>query len=100
MKSFLSFLKTTVLGVLLVIIPVFLIYLVLTEAVDTVIAVVQPVVEVFPCDWVLSEGEARFLALGLLLALCFITGLATRTRTGISAGNWMERTVLHRVPGY
>jgi uncharacterized membrane protein len=100
MKSPFSFFKTTLLGGLLVIIPVFLVYLLLAEAVDTLVAVVQPVVEMFPGDWVLSEREARFLALGLLLALCFLTGLATRTRMGISAGSWMERTVLHRVPGY
>jgi len=99
-KSFISFLKTTILGGLLVIIPVFLVYMVLGEVVDTLIAVVQPVIEMFPGDWVLSEREARFLALGLLLALCFLTGLATRTRMGISAGKWMERTVLQRVPGY
>jgi uncharacterized membrane protein len=100
MKSSFSFFKTTLLGGLLVIVPLFLVYLVLAEAVDTLVAVVQPIVEMFPGDWISSEREARFLALGILLALCFFTGLVTRTRMGISVGHWMERTILHRVPGY
>jgi len=100
MKSSLSFFKSTILGGLLVIVPLFLVYLLLAEAVETLIAIVEPVVEMFPGDWALSAFQARFLALGILVGLCFLTGLATRTRKGIDTGHWMERTVLHRVPGY
>lgn len=100
MKGFLSFVRTTVLGGLLVIVPLFLVLLVLTEAVDMVIAVVHPFAVMLPGDWVASERVARFLALGILLGLCFLIGLATRTRRGVSTGHWMERTVLQRVPGY
>jgi uncharacterized membrane protein len=99
-KSFLNFLKTTILGGLLVIVPLFLVFLVLTEAVDMVIAVVHPFAVMLPGEWVASERVARFLALGILLGLCFLIGLATRTRRGVSSGRWMERTVLQRVPGY
>jgi len=100
MKSSFSFFKTTVLGGLLVIVPLFLVYLVLAEAVGVLVAVVQPITEILPGDWVSTEREARFLALGILLALCFFTGLVTRTRLGIAIGHWMERTILQRVPGY
>jgi uncharacterized membrane protein len=100
MKAFLSFLKTTVLGGLLVFIPLFLIYLVLEEAVDSIIGVLQPIAGILPSDWVASERQARLLALGILLALFFVAGVVTRTRMGIGVGHWIERTILHRVPGY
>jgi len=99
-KSFLSFLKTTILGGGLVIIPLVVVYLVLAEAVDLLVAVVQPVAEMLPADWIGTESEARIVALFLLLILCFCTGLLTRTHLGANVGSWMERTVLQRMPGY
>jgi len=100
MKGLFTFFKTTVLGGLLVVIPLFLVYVILAEAVDLLVGVVQPIAEMLPGDWISSEREGRILALVILLALCFLTGLVTRTRLGISTGKWMERTVLHRMPGY
>jgi uncharacterized membrane protein len=99
-KSPFSFFKSTLLGGLLVIIPIFLLYLILDEAVDTVVAVLQPIAEMLPGDWATSERGARFLALGILLAGCFLTGLVTRTPLGVRTGLWVERTILNRVPGY
>jgi uncharacterized membrane protein len=99
-KGLFTFLKTTILGGLLVIIPLFLVYLILAEAVDLLVSIVQPIAEMLPKDWIETEREARILSFLLLVALCFLTGLVTRTHIGISVGNWLERTVLHRMPGY
>jgi len=100
MKSFFFFFKTTVLGGILVIVPLVIVLMVVSEAVEMLVSIVQPIAERLPGDWVTSEREARFLALFILLVLCFLTGLMTRTRLGTSAGHWIERTVLHRIPGY
>jgi uncharacterized membrane protein len=100
MKAFFTFFKTTVLGGLLVIIPLFLVYLILAEAVDTFVAILQPAANMLPKGWVGSELEARILAFLVLLLLCFLTGLMFRTRTVASAGSWFERSFLHRLPGY
>jgi uncharacterized membrane protein len=100
MKSLFTFLKTTILGGIFVIVPLVLVYVVLAEAVDMVLAIVQPVAGMVPKDWVLNESLARLLAALFILAVAFLTGLVTRTRTGVRAGSWFERTVLHRMPGY
>jgi uncharacterized membrane protein len=100
MKGLFTFFKTTVLGGLLIVIPLVLVYLILAEAVDLLVAVVQPVAEMLPKDWIHTELEARITAALLLVALAFLMGLVTRTRLGISTGSWMERTVLQRIPGY
>jgi len=100
MKAFFTFLKTTILGGLLVIVPLVLVLLIVVEAVDLLVAVVQPVAEMLPRDWIETERQARILAFFLLLGLCFLTGLATQSRSGKGAGRWVERTVLQRLPGY
>jgi uncharacterized membrane protein len=100
MKAFFTFLKTTILGGIFVIVPFFVVYLILAEAVDMLVSFVLPIAGMLPKDWVGSEREARILAILSLLTLSFVTGLAFRTRMGVSAGVWFERTVLHRLPGY
>ncbi|MEI6085602.1 MAG: DUF502 domain-containing protein, partial [Verrucomicrobiota bacterium] len=40
------------------------------------------------------------VALGVLLAICFVTGLLVRTRPVQRLGQWLERYLLEPVPGY
>lgn len=100
MKSFFSFLKTTVIGGFLIIIPLLLVYFVLAEAVEMLVAITQPVAEMLPGDWIDNEREARILALLVLIGSCFIAGLVMKTRVGGSSGHWLEKHILTRLPGY
>lgn len=100
MKSFFTFFKTTVLGGLLVIIPLLLVYFVLAEAVDLLIAVTQPIAKMLPGDWINTEREARILAFLIILGSCFAAGMVTKTRVGAGSGRWLEKRILQKVPGY
>jgi uncharacterized membrane protein len=40
------------------------------------------------------------VALGLLLLICFLVGLITRTRSGQRVGHWISENVLSRIPGF
>jgi uncharacterized membrane protein len=42
----------------------------------------------------------RIVAFLLLVAVCFVAGLAVRTGPGLRAKNALERTLLERIPGY
>jgi len=87
-------------GGLLVVIPLFIVYLLIAEVVRFVTSMVQPVAEMLPWEAKLSAIGESLLSLVILIALCFATGLAMRTRVGAGTGAWLENRVLHRLPGY
>ena len=48
MKNLLEFLKTTAMGGLFVLLPVLLLYLLLSEALDLIVALATPIADLFP----------------------------------------------------
>ena len=59
-------------------------------------SLVRPVAALLP-DWIPAE---RLLSLLLVLALCFLVGVAMRTRAGRLARERVERNLFERLPGY
>jgi uncharacterized membrane protein len=100
MKDLMQFIKSTLAGGFFVILPIALLWLILTEVIGLMDMVVQPVVELLPVDRLGGIDIARFIGLAVLLLLCFLTGAAVRTRLGSAIKGWMERGILNRVPGY
>lgn len=100
MKRLAEFLKTTALGGLFVILPVLLLYLLLAEAVDLIIMVATPIADLFPAGTFDDLEFPGVLALLLLLGVSFLIGLGVRSRTGRTAGLWIERVILGRLPAY
>jgi uncharacterized membrane protein len=100
MKTTLELLKTMLLGGLFVLLPLLLLYLLLSEAVDLVIALATPIADVFPEG---TFGKIRYpalLAFALILALSLVIGLAMRSGFLRRIGGGIERGVLNRVPLY
>ncbi len=100
MKGLLEFMKTTALGGLFVLLPLLLLYLVLSEALDLVVAVATPIADMFPADTFAHEKYPVIIALLLLLVVSFLLGLAMRAEPGRSLGQWLERNTLRRLPMY
>jgi uncharacterized membrane protein len=100
MKKLLDFLKTTILGGLFVLMPVILIYLALAETFEILVLIATPIADLFFPD---HFEEAKFtvlLAITLLIGLSFIFGLIMMSNIGRKIGNWIERIILGKVPGY
>ena len=57
---------------------------------------VRPIAAMVP-DWLPAEN---LLSLILVLALCFLVGIAVRTRTGRAVRERMEVAFFERLPGY
>ena len=96
MKAFGEFLKSTLIGGLLIILPIGLTIVVASKFV----AMVRPMAE--PLAGFLPE-PFRFpalLALISLLVLSFAIGLLALTRAGRRVGGWIESTTLNHIPGY
>ena len=100
MKNLADFLKTTLVGGLLVVLPVILAVFLIDEALALLKLITMPIVEHLPESVVKDEFLATVLGLAILLLLSFITGLAMKTKIGSGTGNWFEKKVLNRIPGY
>ena len=100
MKNILAFLKTTILGGLFVLLPVILLYLALAEVFDLMVVIATPIADLFfPGRFEETEFPV-LIALALLVFLSFILGLIMLSNTGRWFGDWIERIILGRVPGY
>jgi uncharacterized membrane protein len=100
MKVLLSFLATTVIGGLLVLVPVALLILILDDVLFMVVELVAPVAELRPVERLGGEVVATIVALALIVGFCFLVGLVARTAIGSRLGGWVEDAVLRRVPAY
>ena len=81
---------------LLIVVPVYLALLLLLKAMQSVVGVVRPIAALLP-DWMPAED---ILALLLVLAVCFLVGVAVRTPIGQAAREWVEKSLFQRIPGY
>ena len=100
MKQLMAFLKTTAMGGLFVLLPILLVYLLLAEALDMIVALATPIADLFPEG---TFGKVEFpviLGLVLILGVSFVIGLGLRAESGRRLGRWIERTVLDRLPAY
>jgi uncharacterized membrane protein len=96
MKYLRSFIWSSVVGGLFVVVPVYLAALLLLKGMKSVAGLVQPVATLLP-DWVRAEN---LLSLALVLIFCFLVGAAVRTRVGESIRARLESTFFEKLPGY
>ena len=75
MKRLTEFLKTTALGGLFVLLPVLLLYLVLTEALEMVVALATPIADLFPKGTFDQVTSPVIIALILIVGVSFLIGL-------------------------
>jgi len=90
-----SVLRTLVAG-LLVLAPIYLAILLLLKAMRSLGTVVGPLEKLLP-GWL---PGAQVLSLFLVLVLCFLTGLALRTRLGRVTWQQIEKRLFQNIPGY
>jgi uncharacterized membrane protein len=96
MKALAEFTRTTLVGGVLVLLPVYLAVLLLLKAVSSVTALIAPVTAQVPAG-------ARFrdvIAILLILIACFIAGLVVRTGPGGRGIRRLQGQVLEKIPGY
>jgi uncharacterized membrane protein len=96
MKELLGFIFRTVIRGLLVVVPIYLAILVLLKGMKSVAQLVQPFTMLVP-EWLPAE---QFLSLLLVLIICFLIGLAVRTRFGRRTREKLEVRFFEKIPGY
>ncbi len=96
MKAIVEFIKSTLVGGLLVVLPVWLSVLLLAKSIGALTALLKPIMHYLP-------DEARHPALLSALILvfgCFAVGLVIRTARGRVSQRVIGLHLLDRIPGY
>jgi uncharacterized membrane protein len=100
MPAFKEFMKTTIIGGALFLVPVILLGLILRHAMGFAGKFAKPIAAQFPQHQIAGVAVATIVAALVLLVLSFCAGLAARTRAGKSATHWLEETLLGNLPQY
>jgi uncharacterized membrane protein len=96
MKRALAFLKATLLGGVIVVLPAWLAVLLVLKVLAHLEIFVKPVSSHLPH----SIAHPRVIAILVLVGLCFLVGAAIQTAIGQKAERAAERAVLEKIPGY
>ena len=96
MRPIAEFMKTTLIGGIIIVLPVYIAVLLILKALQGLLAAVKPITAAIPASVEFDE----ILAILVLAVICFSAGLIVRTRAGLRAKNAIERRVLQRLPGY
>lgn len=100
MQAVVAFVRTTLVGGVLFLVPVVLAALILREAAQFAIRILRPFTRLTPSDAVAGIAVIELLAIAALIALCFLAGLMGRTKAGRALGHRLEYAVLRRIPGF
>ena len=100
MKSLIKFIKTTVFGGLVVVIPIAVITIVMADFFKTLVAVTAPLTAKMPFGVFVNTILAIVVVVLFILSIFFIAGLLFNTFWGRSAKNWLEDSFLERIPMY
>ncbi|WP_194767949.1 DUF502 domain-containing protein [Tamlana sp. I1] len=100
MKNILSFIKTTLIGGLFFIIPIFLVIFLIEKILRVFRKIVGPIADKIDFTFLGGQITSKFIAVLLLFILCFIAGVFARTNNATRFKDWIENNILSNVPGY
>ncbi len=100
MKKILQFLKTTIIGGLVVIVPVAILVYAVGEIFITLIEITTPLTAWMPFHPAVNALLASTTAIAMIIALCFFAGLIFNTLWGNAVRNWLEKKIFSRIPMY
>lgn len=100
MNSIKSFLKATLVGGLMFLVPVVLVALVLRHALQFAGKIAQPIAAVLPVSHLGGVAIATIIAVAILLCIALLAGLLSRTGPGRRVTHWFEESILGGMPQY
>jgi uncharacterized membrane protein len=100
MKALYDFLKSTLVGGLIFLLPLVVIVFVIGKALTLSMKVAEPMAGVLPVDSVAGIALANVVGLVVIMLLCFVAGLAARNSLASSAVREAETRFLWKIPAY
>jgi len=99
-KALKEFIKTTVVGGIVFLVPLILIALLLRHAMTFTSKIAGPIAALFPEHKIAGVAVATIIAALVLLLLSFLAGLFARTHVGRKLAHWLEDSLLGNLPQY
>ncbi|MBU0544707.1 MAG: DUF502 domain-containing protein [Proteobacteria bacterium] len=100
MEKFKSFLKTSILGGVVVILPMFIFIMVFKWLFGWVTDIIHPVTDLIVIKANMSKIIADALVIVVILVSCFIIGIIVKTKIGQYIHEHLESRILKIAPGY
>jgi len=100
MQKLLNFIKVTIAGGILFLIPVVAIIFIVGRAFGLLQNIARPIAKALPFTRVAGVGVLTLISIILLLVVCFLAGIFMRTRMARTIIKWLEDRVLIYIPGY
>jgi len=100
MEKFKSFLKTSIIGGVVVILPMFIFIMVFKWLFGWVTDIIQPVTDLIVTKSHMSEIIADALVIAIILISCFVIGIIVKTKIGKFIHENLETRILKIAPGY
>ncbi len=100
MKRVATFFKTTALGGLLVLLPILVFCLLLTEVFDLLMALATPIAALFPEGFFDDANFPVILSILLFVGASFIIGLVMQSNMTRRLGQWVSANTVDRLPMY
>jgi uncharacterized membrane protein len=100
MKSVITFVKTTLIGGVLFLVPLVATTVILSKALRYVAQILLPVEHMLPRRTIVGLAVADVLAIVCLLAIGFFSGLVAQTGLGKRFSRRIEELILGKIPGY
>jgi len=97
MRPLAQFVKTTLIGGLLVVVPLYFSALLVLKALAGLVALVDPLTALLPAS---VHAFRKIAAVGMIVFACFTLGIVARTRLGDYILKTLERRVLEKIPGF
>lgn len=94
------FIKTTILGGILFLVPIVIFLTIIAKAFDLSNLIAAPLAERLFVDSVGGFAVVHILAAAILIAICFIAGLAAKTTVAKNLVTALENSVLEKIPAY
>lgn len=95
-----KFIKTTIIGGILFMIPIVVIIIIVTKAFQIMLKIAKPIDKLIPIESVGGVALANLIAILAVLVLCFLAGLLANGRNLRKLQRTLESKVLINIPGY
>jgi uncharacterized membrane protein len=96
MKTVGEFIRTTLIGGVLIVLPIYVSILLLAKSLSIVVKLLSPLTAQVPA----TIQFRQLIAIAIMISLCFMAGIIVRTGPGLRAQHAFERSLLNRIPGY
>lgn len=100
MKAILNFIKTTCIGGVFFLIPFGIVIIILGKLFNLLTPVANRIANIYANDTLFGVSLIYLVVVFLLLSICFILGLLSKTKPSKAIVNWLESSLLSKIPGY